>query len=143
MKKILVLCTGNSCRSQMAEGYLRYFAGEKAVIKSAGVEKHGVNPKAIASMKEEGIDISAHTSNAIDEYQSIDFDYIITVCDNAKERCPVFPGRAKKLHHNFPDPAKATGTESEIREQFRFTRNLIKEYCRNFVSEYITSPVQS
>ena len=91
MKKVLVLCTGNSCRSQLAEGYLRYFAGNKAEIFSAGVETHGVNPRAIATMKEDGIDISAHTSNNISEYAGIDFDYIITVCDNARERCPFFP----------------------------------------------------
>lgn len=109
-KKILVLCTGNSCRSQIAEGYLRYFAGDKAIIYSAGVETHGVNPRAIATMQEDGIDISMHTSNNMDEYRDIDFDYVITVCDNARERCPFFPSSAQKFHHNFPDPAKAVGT---------------------------------
>ena len=138
MKKILVLCTGNSCRSQMAEGYLRHFAANKAIIKSAGVETHGVNPKAIAIMKEDGIDISKHTSNSVDEYLSIDFDYIITVCDHAKERCPVLPGRAMRFHNNFPDPAKATGSEEEIRDKFRFTRDLIKNYCNDFVSKHLT-----
>ncbi|SFD46537.1 arsenate reductase ArsC [Flavobacterium phragmitis] len=133
-KKILILCTGNSCRSQIAEGYMRYFAGNNAIVYSAGVETHGVNPKAIAIMKEDGIDISNHTSNNIDEYANINFDYVITVCDNAKERCPFFPTQAQKFHYNFPDPAKATGTESEIEEQFRNVRNLIKEYCRAFVS---------
>jgi arsenate reductase len=137
MKKILVLCTGNSCRSQMAEGYLRHFAGDKAVIKSAGIETHGVNPKAIAIMKEDGIDISCHTSNNMDEYMSIEFDYIITVCDNANERCPLFPGNAIRFHHNFPDPAKASGRDEEIREMFRSTRDLIKTYCSDFVSKYI------
>ncbi len=88
MKKILVLCTGNSCRSQIAEGYLRHFAGNKAEVYSAGVETHGVNPKAIATMAEDGIDISHHTSNNISEYSNVPFDYVITVCDNAKERCP-------------------------------------------------------
>ncbi|WP_306568419.1 arsenate reductase ArsC [Flavobacterium lindanitolerans] len=106
MKKILVLCTGNSCRSQIAEGYLRYFAGDKAEVYSAGVETHGVNPKAIATMAEDGIDISGHTSNNITEYQGIDFDYVITVCDNAKERCPFFPSKAQKFHENFTDPAR-------------------------------------
>jgi arsenate reductase len=104
-KNILVLCTGNSCRSQIAEGYLRYFAGDKATVYSAGIETHGVNPKAIATMKEDGIDISMHTSNNISEYATINFDFIITVCDNAKERCPYFPSNAIKFHHNFPDPA--------------------------------------
>ena len=109
MKKILVLCTGNSCRSQIAEGYLRHFAGNKAEVYSAGIETHGVNPKAIATMKEDGIDISQHTSNNIDEYSNIDFDFVITVCDNAKERCPYFPSKAIKFHQNFPDQTKKYG----------------------------------
>ena len=134
-KKILVLCTGNSCRSQIAEGYLRHFAGEKAEVYSAGVETHGVNPKAIATMKEDGIDISNHTSNNIDEYSAIAFDFVITVCDNAKERCPYFPTNAVKFHYNFPDPAKATGTEEEIKEQFRQVRQLVKDYCFDFVNK--------
>ena len=134
-KKILVLCTGNSCRSQIAEGYLQYFAGDKAEIYSAGVETHGVNPKAIATMQEDGIDISNHTSNHIDEYRNIDFDFVITVCDNAKERCPFFPSKAKKFHQDFPDPAKATGTDEEIKEQFRLVRQQIKEYCKKFVDD--------
>ena len=134
-KKILVLCTGNSCRSQIAEGYLRQFANGNAEVYSAGVETHGVNPKAIATMKEDGIDISKHTSNNIDEYYDIDFDFVITVCDNAKERCPFFPTKAKKFHQNFSDPAKATGTDEEINEQFRQVRQQIKEYCERFVAE--------
>jgi len=134
-KKILVLCTGNSCRSQMAEGYLRHFAGQKAEVYSAGVETHGVNPKAVWVMNEDGIDISHQTSNHIDEYQNIEFDFVITVCDNAKERCPVFPSKAKKFHYNFPDPAKVIGTEEEIMQQFRYVRNLIKDFCEKFVKE--------
>ena len=137
MKKIVVLCTGNSCRSQIAEGYLRHFADGKAEVFSAGVETHGVNPRAIAIMQEDGIDISHHASNNINEYRDIDFDYVVTVCDNAKERCPYFPSKAQQFHHNFPDPAKATGTEEEIQEQFRTVRNMIKEYCKAFVSENI------
>ncbi|GGN13460.1 protein-tyrosine-phosphatase [Dyadobacter beijingensis] len=135
MKKVLVLCTGNSCRSQIAEGYLRHFAGDKATIYSAGVETHGVNPKAIAIMAEDGIDISHHTSNNIVEYGDIDFDFVITVCDNAKERCPYFPTNAKKFHHNFPDPAKATGTEEEVINEFRAVREQVKAYAENFVKE--------
>lgn len=135
MKNILVLCTGNSCRSQIAEGYLKYFAGSKANIYSAGIETHGVNPRAVAIMKEDGIDISNHTSNHIDEYRNIDFDFVITVCDNAKERCPYFPSQAIKFHYNFPDPAKATGSEEEIMKQFRDVRQQISEYCKNFVSK--------
>lgn len=137
MKKILVLCTGNSCRSQMAEGYLKHFAGDKAQIWSAGVETHGVNPRALATMKEVGIDISKQTSNNIDEYRDIDFDYVITVCDNARERCPYFPSKAEKFHYNFPDPAKATGSEEEIGEKFREVRGMIKEYCRDFVENHL------
>jgi len=133
MKKILVLCTGNSCRSQIAEGYLRYFAGNKAEVYSAGVETHGVNPRAIQIMKDDKIDISNHTSNNIEEYRNIDFDFIITVCDNAKERCPYFPSNAKKFHFNFPDPAKAVGSEEEIMNQFKIVREMIKEYSRKFV----------
>lgn len=135
MKKVLVLCTGNSCRSQIAEGYLRKFAGEKARVYSAGVETHGVNLKAISIMAEDGIDISGHTSNNIDEYKDIDFDYVITVCDNAKERCPYFPTNAKKFHRNFPDPGKATGSDEQIIEQFRTVREMIKTYSENFVKE--------
>ncbi len=135
MKKVLVLCTGNSCRSQIAEGYLRFFAKDKAEIYSAGIETHGVNPKAIETMKDDGINISRHTSNNVDEYNDIDFDFVITVCDNANERCPIFPSKAKKFHHNFPDPAKAKGTEEEIRNEFRKVREMIKEYCRIFVAE--------
>jgi arsenate reductase (thioredoxin) len=133
MKKVLVLCTGNSCRSQIAEGYLKLFAGDKAVIYSAGVETHGVNPRAIATMKQDGIDISQHTSNNIEEYRNIGFDFIITVCDNAKERCPFFPSNAKKFHYNFPDPAKAIGTEENILQEFRLIRDMIKDYCEEFV----------
>ncbi len=135
MKRVLVLCTGNSCRSQIAEGYLQHFAGNRAKVYSAGVETHGVNPRAIATMKEDGIDISNHTSNNIDEYFDIDFDFVITVCDNAKERCPYFPTRAMKFHQNFPDPAKATGTEEEISNQFREVRQMIKNFAEKFVVE--------
>jgi len=137
MKNILVLCTGNSCRSQIAHGFLASMNAGKANVYSAGVERHGVNPKAIATMKEIGIDISSHTSNNITEYFDVNFDYVITVCDNAKERCPYFPTKAIKLHYNFPDPAKALGTEDEINEQFRSVRTMIKTYCEKFVEEYI------
>jgi arsenate reductase len=138
MKKILVLCTGNSCRSQIAEGYLKHFAAGKAIVYSAGVETHGVNPRAIATMQEDGIDISAHTSNNVNEYKSIDFDYVITVCDHAKERCPYFPSTAQQFHHNFPDPAKVSGTEAEIMAAFRKVREEIKTYCAN-LNHYFSS----
>jgi len=132
-----VLCTGNSCRSQIAEGYLKYFAGEKANIYSAGIETHGVNPKAVEIMAEDGIDISSHTSNNVEEYINIPFDYVITVCDNAKENCPYLPGNFLRFHHNFPDPAKAQGSAEEVMNEFRRVREMIKTYCRDFVSEHI------
>jgi Protein-tyrosine-phosphatase len=135
MKRILVLCTGNSCRSQMAEGYLKHFAKDKAEVYSAGIETHGVNPKAIVVMKEDGIDISHHTSNNVNEYGDINFDFVITVCDNAREQCPVFPSTAKQFHYNFPDPAKATGTDDEIMQQFRNVRDEIKKFSEQFVKE--------
>lgn len=139
MKRILVLCTGNSCRSQMAEGYLRHFAGDKAEVYSAGIETHGVNPRAIATMAEDGIDLSGHTSNNIAEYRDMDFDFVITVCDHARERCPFFPSKAQKFHHNFPDPAKAAGTEADIRQAFREVRGQIKDYCQAFIANHIPS----
>jgi len=135
MLNVLVLCTGNSCRSQIAEGYLRHFAEGKAIIYSAGVEVHGINPKAVQVMAEDGIDISGHTSNHIDEYQNIAFDKIITVCDNAQERCPIFPSTAQQFHQNFPDPAKAIGTHEEIMNEFRRVRGLIKSYSQKFMAE--------
>jgi arsenate reductase (thioredoxin) len=140
MKNVLVLCTGNSCRSQIAHGYLEHFTdGRKVKVYSAGVETHGVNPKAIATMQEDNIDISHHTSNNIEEYFGVDFDFVITVCDNAKERCPFFPTKAKKFHYNFPDPAKATGTKEKIKAEFRAVRQLIKDYCQEFVNENLTT----
>jgi len=137
MKKILVLCTGNSCRSQMAHGYLQFFAGGAAQIYSAGIETHGVNPKAIKAMAEDHIDISGHTSNNVDEYVDIDFDAVITVCDNANEACPFFPGKVQRFHQNFPDPAKAKGTDEEVMDEFKRVRDMIKVYSADFVSRYI------
>ena len=137
MKNILVLCTGNSCRSQLAQGYLQNFAGGKAQIYSAGIETHGVNPKAIQVMAEDGIDISHHTSNHVDEYADIPFDDVITVCDNANEACPFFPGNVKRFYHNFPDPAKAKGSPEEVLDEFRKVRDLIKVYAENFVKQNI------
>ena len=139
MKKVLVLCTGNSCRSQIAEGYLREFAQGRAEIYSAGIETHGVNPRAIETMAADGIDISRHTSNHIDEYKDIDFDYLITVCDHARESCPYFPTRALKFHQNFPDPAKAKGTVEEIKAEFVLVRNIIKAYCSDFVNTHLNN----
>ena len=132
---VLVLCTGNSCRSQMAEGFLRKVLGDKANVYSAGIETHGVNPRAILSMEEKCIDITPHTSNHVDEYAHVPFDVVLTVCDNANEKCPVFPSKAIKFHHNFPDPAKAIGSEKEIMKQFAHPRDLIQVYCEKLVKD--------
>jgi arsenate reductase len=137
MKRILVLCTGNSCRSQMAEGYLRQFAGSSAEVYSAGLETHGLNPYAVSIMKEDGIDISHHTSNSAEEYKHMDFDFIITVCDHASEHCPYFPGRALRFHQGFPDPAKVKGGLAEIEAEFRKVRNLVRTYFSAFVLKHL------
>ena len=135
-KKILVLCTGNSCRSQIAHGYLQQFGGDKVEVYSAGVETHGVNPKAIKTMKEDGIDISHHTSNHVDEYAAINFDYIITVCDHAKENCPFIASpNAERLHHDFFDPSKLVGTDQEKHAAFLKARTEIKDYMNAFVEK--------
>ena len=116
----------------MADGFLSKYLENKANIYSAGIEVHGLNPKAVEAMAELNIDISSNTSNHVDEYQSINFDYVITVCDHAREVCPVFPSTSTKLHESFPDPAKATGSLKEIMNEFRTTRNLIDAYCQKF-----------
>jgi arsenate reductase len=135
MKNILVLCTGNSCRSQMAHGYLKTLLRGAANIYSAGIETHGLNPGAVAIMKDDGIDIASHTSNHVDEYQGIDWDYIITVCDHANEHCPFIPSRnAQRIHHNFFDPSKVQGTKAEIHSAFLKTRNEIREFCQEFAA---------
>ncbi|MCK8490213.1 arsenate reductase ArsC [Spirosoma sp. RP8] len=131
MKRILVLCTGNSARSQMAEGYLQTFAGDRAEVFSAGVAPHGVNPLAIQVMAEDGIDISHHTSNHVDEYTDQPFDYVITVCDNAREQCPYFPSSAEKIHHSFPDPGHQPGIDALT--SFRQVRDQIKAYSQELV----------
>ena len=136
MKNILVLCTGNSCRSQMAHGYLNQFTKGKATIYSAGIETHGLNSGAVAIMAEDGIDISNHTSNHVDEYKDVNFDFIITVCDHANENCPFIPSKnAIRLHHNFFDPSKVSGTDEVKHQAFLKARNEIKEYFNEFVKE--------
>ena len=135
MINVLVLCTGNSCRSQIAHGYIEHFGNGSLRVESAGIETHGVNPRAIAVMKEDGIDISHHTSDNVDQFFEEHFDYVLTVCDNAKENCPYFPNTTHRLHHNFTDPAKATGTEEEIMDEFRRVRDEIREYSREMVKE--------
>ncbi len=137
MKNILILCTGNSCRSQIAHGYFEHFTdGRKVKVYSAGIVTHGVNPRAIETMKADGIDISNHTSNKVDEYEIIDFDYVLTVCDNANENCPLWVGKGKRFHQNFPDPPKFQGTEEEIVVEFARVRDMIKIYVENFVKEH-------
>ena len=134
MKNILVLCTGNSCRSQMAQGYLTHFTNGNATVYSAGIEAHGLNPEAVSIMKEDGIDISHHTSNHVDEYQGVYWDYIITVCDHANENCPFIAApNAERMHHNFFDPSKVESTDEQKHAAFLKVRNEIKEYCRNFI----------
>jgi arsenate reductase len=137
MKKVLVLCTGNSCGSQMAHGYLSKFKKCETEIYSAGIETHGINQKAIEIMKLDGVDISHHTSNNVNDYTDINFDYILTVCDHAKENCPHFPSSTLKFHYNFIDPSKSIGTEQEIEKQFIETRDTIKQYIERFCKMYL------
>ncbi|MGK0388781.1 MAG: arsenate reductase [Maribacter sp.] len=124
--KILILCTGNSCRSQMAHGYFAHSLGENVEVYSAGTDPSSVNPHTITVMAEDGLDISHHTSNNMNEYVDIPFDVVLTVCDNAKESCPVYPGEGKTLHHNFPDP------HGHELDEYRRVRAMIKEYCKEF-----------
>lgn len=134
MKNILVLCTGNSCRSQMAHGYLNKLQDTWAKVYSAGIETHGLNPGAVSIMKEDGIDITHHTSNHVDEYNHLTWDYIITVCDHAKENCPFIPSEnAERIHHNFFDPSKVIGSEEEKHAAFLKARNEIRDFCMQFL----------
>jgi len=138
MSIVLVLCTGNSCRSQMMHGYLAHYAPQSSIY-SAGIQTHGVNPYAVKSMQNDDIDISHHTSNHINEYTHIPFTHIITVCDHALENCPYFPSNAQQFHHNFTDPAKAVGTEKAIIQSFATVRDDIKKYAQAFVHTYLIS----
>ena len=131
---VLVLCTGNSCRSQMAEGFFRKAFGESDRVVSAGIEAHGLNPRAVKVMLEAGIDISSHASDILTRYLSDSFDYVITVCDNAAENCPIFPGGGKRLHWPFDDPAKATGSEEEILGEFRRVRDEIRDKIQDWLT---------
>jgi arsenate reductase len=131
-KRVLILCTGNSARSQMAEGLLEHDAGDRFEVESAGTKPGRVRPEAIAVMKELGIDISGHRSKRVDEFQGQSFDYVLTVCDNANESCPVFPGHAERIHKAFEDPAAFQGTEEARLALFRRVRNEIRDYLRTF-----------
>jgi arsenate reductase len=134
-KRVLILCTGNSARSQMAEGLLRYLAGDRFEVESAGVEPYYVRPQAIEVMREIGIDISNHRSKSVDEFTGQEFDYVITVCDNARERCPVFPVKTERIHWSFDDPGEARGDESAVLAVFRRVRDEIGERLREFIRE--------
>ena len=131
-KRVLILCTGNSARSQMAEGLLSHDAGDRFKMESAGTKPSHVRPEAIAVMKEIGIDISGHRSKSVDEFVGQEFDYVLTVCDNARETCPIFPGHTNRLHHNFMDPAAAQGSEAELLATFRRVRDEIRAYLKDF-----------
>ena len=131
-KRVLILCTGNSARSQMAEGLLRHDAGDRFEVESAGVEPSHVRAQAIEAMREVGIDISGHRSKSVDEFVGQEFDYVITVCDNANERCPLFPGKTRRIHWSFEDPA-ATGDEAARLTVFRRVRDEIRERLREII----------
>jgi arsenate reductase len=133
-KRVLILCTGNSARSQMAEGFLRHDAGARFEVASAGVAPSHVRREAIAVMNELSIDISAHRSKSVDEFAGQEFDYVITVCDNANEQCPVFPGKTKRIHWSFEDPAATQGDEPQRLSVFRRVRDEIRERLREFVT---------
>ena len=130
-ERVLILCTGNSCRSQMAEGVLRYYGSSRYEVFSAGTKPSSVNPLAIQVMKEIGIDISGQRSKHVDEFKGRSFDYVITVCDNAKESCPFFPGNTKRLHWEFPDPPHAEAITEAVLNEFRKVRGMVYEKFKN------------
>jgi arsenate reductase len=134
-KRVLILCTGNSARSQMAEGLLRHDAGERFDVVSAGTKPGTVRPEAIAVMSEIGIDISGHRSKHVDEFAGQRFDYVITVCDHARESCPVFFGTAQQLHRSFDDPAAGTGNEEKRLALFRRVRDELRAYLADFARQ--------
>jgi arsenate reductase len=134
-KRVLILCTGNSARSQMAEGILRNDAGDRFEVFSAGTKPGSVRPEAIEAMREIGIDISGHRSKSLDEYLVENFDYVITVCDNAAENCPVFPGKAERIHQSFEDPPPpGVGDDAHRMSIFRRVRDEIREWLKGFVA---------
>lgn len=133
-KRVLILCTGNSARSQMAEGLLRHIAGDRFDVESAGTAASFVRPQAIAVMQEAGIDISRQRSKSLDEFIDRPFEYVITVCDNAAQSCPVFPGDVERVHWSFDDPAEAKGNEEEVLAVFRRVRDEIKEKLTRFAA---------
>jgi arsenate reductase len=134
LQRVLFVCTGNSARSQMAEGLLRHEAGNRFDVSSAGTHPTQVRPEAVAAMNEIDIDISKHRSKSVDEFAGQQFDYVITVCDNANETCPVFPGNAQRLHWPFEDPAAAIGSEGERTAVFRRVRDEIRARIAQFLA---------
>ena len=132
---ILFLCTGNSCRSQMAEGWARRLGGNRVVVQSAGIEAHGKNPRAIAVMREDGIDISSQESTVITEAMLEEADIVVTVCGHADEQCPVLPAKVKKIHWPLTDPAKATGSEEAVMNEFRATRDEVKKRVADLLAQ--------
>ncbi len=135
--RVLILCTGNSARSQMAEGLLRYDGGDRFEVTSAGTIASFVRPQAIAAVDEIGIDITGHRSKSVDEFAGQEFDYVITVCDNAKESCPVFPGKTQRIHWSFDDPANAEGSDEEKLSVFRRVRDEIRNRLREFAANLL------
>ena len=131
-KRVLILCTGNSARSQVAEGLLRHDAGDRFEVTSAGTRPGTVRPEAIAAMKELGIDISGHRSKHVDEFAHHAFDYVLTVCDSANETCPIHPGHGRRMHRSFDDPAAVTGSEEERLAVFRRVRDEIRTFLWSF-----------
>ena len=138
MKNILIVCTGNSCRSQIAHGYFELFAKNRAIIFSAGIETHGLNKNAVQTMKRDDVDISNHTSNLVSEYLDVNFDYIITVCDHANENCPYIPSKnAVRIHKNFTDPSKIIDSKNKALD-FDLCRNEIKSFTLDFYKKYFS-----
>jgi arsenate reductase len=133
-KRVLILCTGNSARSQMAEGLMRHDAGDRFEVASAGTKPTHVRAEAIAAMREVGIDISGHRSKSVEEFTGEHFDYVLTVCDNAREACPIFPGATTRVHHSFEDPAAVQGPEQERLAAFRRVRDQLRRYLSSFPS---------
>jgi len=131
-KRVLILCTGNSARSQMAEGLLRHDAGDRFEVFSAGTKPSRVRPEAVAVMRELGINISGHRSKSVDQFLGQPFDYVLTVCDHAKESCPIFPGNVITVHENFEDPAAFEGSEEERLGRFRRVRDEMRAFLRSF-----------
>jgi arsenate reductase (thioredoxin) len=140
--RVLILCTGNSARSQMAEGLLRHDSGDRFEVCSAGTKPGLVRPEAIKVMRELGIDISGHRSKSVDEFSGQEFDYVITVCDNANESCPVFPGRTRRVHWGFEDPAEVKGDEATRVAVFRRVRDEIREKLAGFIGSELSSDPQ-